>query len=73
MLVKDIWSHKLYQVKVPAGATFKITFGMNAGRDSAELSETNTNDRVLFRARRSDDERLALGDNRWAEVIVAAP
>jgi hypothetical protein len=72
MLVEDLWSHKLYQVQVPEGVTFKITFGLNADRESAELSQTNPNDRVLFRARRTQDERLALSGNRSAEVLVAA-
>jgi len=72
MLVNDQWSEKLYLVKVPDGATFKITFGIHMSRAEAGIWLVSPNDHVSVECRRSTQERLAkLEDGRQAILLIA--
>jgi hypothetical protein len=72
LLVSDYWSKKLYWVSVPAGETFRITFGMNMKTAEPEFKDVRRNDRVLMRCSRSEKEHLArLDDGREVVVLTA--
>src|SRR5262249_10905034 len=68
LLVKDYWSKKLYQVKVPEGATFQITFGLNQRIGEPGFEDVRKNDRVRMRCIRSAEHLSRLDDGR--EVVV---
>ena len=69
LLVSDYWSKKVYLVNVPAGGTFRITFGMNMRLGAPGIKDVRQNDRVRLRCTRSDKEHLArLADGR--DVVV---
>ena len=72
LLVADIWSDKLYLVKVPESETFKITFGMYMKVAEPELWQTHRNDRVRMRCIRSQEHLAQLEDGRQVVVMTAA-
>jgi hypothetical protein len=59
MLVADYKSEKLYQVSVPEGATFKITFGRYMHLSEPRLDDVVKNDRISARCTRSTGDHLA--------------
>ncbi len=72
LLVSDMWSKKLYLVKVPEGETFKITFGINMKFAEPEFYHVRTNDRVRMRCIRSEEHLARLDDGREVVVLTAA-
>ena len=72
LLVSDDWSGKLYQVSVPKGETFQITFGLNAKNGESEFYDARRNDRVRIRCVRSQEHLARLDDGREVVVLTAA-
>lgn len=73
LLVADMFSDKLYIVKVPEGSIFKITFGINARYNEPTLRDVFKGDRIKANCTRSNEDHLArLEDGRTAIVMVAA-
>ena len=73
MLISDHSSKKLYLVKVPEGAQFKIFFGIYKSYEHPSLDNVFRNDLVRVRCIRTDEERLArLEDGQQAVALTAA-
>jgi hypothetical protein len=72
-LVTDRQTEQLYLIKVPEGATFKITFGKNMLMSQPRFDNVTTGERVEIRCKRSDQDHLArLKDGRQVTVLTAA-
>jgi hypothetical protein len=73
LLVADSKSDNLYIVKVPEGAHFKITFGINMHYEEPTLDNVFKADRIKATCTRPDQEHYArLEDGRVAHVLIAA-
>lgn len=72
LLVSADGSGKLYQVSVPKGETFQITFGLYAKNGESEFREARRNDRVRIRCIRSQEHLARLDDGREVVVLTAA-
>jgi hypothetical protein len=72
LLVKNGLS-RLYEIRVPEGATFKITFGRYMRMVEPGLSDVRTGERVQIRCRYEKTEHLArLADGQLVIRLTAA-
>jgi hypothetical protein len=72
MLVAETNSDKLYIVKVPEGAYFRITFGINMRYEYPELRHVFRADRIRARCTADEDHLARLDDGRVVHVVTAA-
>jgi hypothetical protein len=72
LLVKDRQS-KLYQIEVPEGATFKITFGRYMRMAEPGFNDVRTGERIQIRCRYQKTEHLSrLTDGTQVIRLTAA-
>jgi hypothetical protein len=69
LLVSDMWSKKLYLVKVPEGYSVHITFGIYAQNAAPEFWQVHQNDRVRLRCIRSGEHLARLNDGSEATLV----
>ena len=69
LLVSDMWSKKLYLVKVPEGFSVHITFGIYAQNSAPEFWQVHRNDRVRLRCTRSGEHLARLDDGSEATIV----
>jgi hypothetical protein len=74
LLVSDIWSKKLYSVRVPEGESFRITFGIYMKTSEPEFWQVRKNDRVRLRCVRdaSKDHLARLDDGRDVVAVTVS-
>ena len=72
LLVKDTRSAKQYLIKVPEGATFRITFGRYMRMGEPGINEVDTHDRVSIRCLRPNNEHIASLENGTEVVLLTA-
>jgi len=72
LTVADSYSDKIFLVKVPEGASIKITFGINSRYSEPQLRDVNRNDRVIARCKLTPREHLALLDDGRQAIVVTA-
>lgn len=72
LLVKDRQSN-LYEIRVPEGATFKITFGRYMRMAEPGFNDVRTGERVEIRCKANKTEHLSrLDDGRMVTRLTAA-
>lgn len=72
LLVADNASNKLYLIKVPDRATFKITFGKSMQLAEPGFNDVNVRERVEIRCLRGATEHLSrLESGRYATTLTA--